>query len=88
MVHEQSVMMQVWIALHEFVVETLEEANEIAASHSARNIVSADDPPVFMSDGMSPTNKLPSWTRSLAKICSLILRLLLLLGRDQLFSSN
>ena len=40
--------------------ETLEEANEIAARHAALNIVSADDPPIFMSYGMSPTDKLPS----------------------------
>ncbi len=39
---------------------TLEEANEIAARHSALDIVSADDPPIFMSYGMSPTDKLPS----------------------------
>jgi hypothetical protein len=39
---------------------TLEEANEIAARHSALDIVSADDPPIFMSYGMSPTAKLPS----------------------------
>ncbi len=40
--------------------KTLEEANEIAARHSALDIVSADDPPIFMSYGMSPTAKLPS----------------------------
>ena len=34
--------------------KTLEEANEIAARHAALNIVSADDPPIFMSYGMSP----------------------------------
>jgi BD-FAE len=39
---------------------TLEEANRIAARHSALDIVSADDPPIFMSYGMSPTAKLPS----------------------------
>ena len=39
---------------------TLDEANEIASRHSALNIVSADDPPIFMSYGMSPTDKLPS----------------------------
>ena len=39
---------------------TLEEANKIAARHSALDIVSADDPPIFMSYGMSPTAKLPS----------------------------
>ena len=39
---------------------TLEQANEIAARHSALNIVSADDPPIFMSYGMSPSDKPPS----------------------------
>ena len=37
-----------------------EEANAIAARHSAINIVSADDPPIFMTYGMSPDAKLPS----------------------------
>ncbi len=41
-------------------VKTLEEANAIAARHSALDIVSADDSPIFMSYGMSPTAKLPS----------------------------
>jgi acetyl esterase/lipase len=40
--------------------KTLEEANKIASRHAALNIVSADDPPIFMSYGMSPTDKLPS----------------------------
>jgi len=40
--------------------KTLEEANEIASRHAALNIVSADDPPIFMSYGMSPTAKLPT----------------------------
>ena len=40
--------------------KTLQEANEIAARHSALDIVSADDPPIFMSYGMSPSDKLPS----------------------------
>jgi hypothetical protein len=39
---------------------TLQEANEIAKSCSALSIISADDPPIFMSYGMSPTAKLPS----------------------------
>jgi len=39
---------------------TLEEANEIAKRHSALSIISPDDPPIFMSYGMSPTAKLPS----------------------------
>lgn len=40
--------------------KTLAEANEIASRHAALNIVSADDPPIFMSYGMSPNAKLPS----------------------------
>jgi hypothetical protein len=40
--------------------ETLEEANEIAKSCSALSIISADDPPIFMSYGMSPTDQLPT----------------------------
>lgn len=40
--------------------ETLEEANEIASRHAALNIVSADDPPIFMTYGMSPTDPLPT----------------------------
>lgn len=40
--------------------ETLEEANKIASQCSALSIISADDPPIFMSYGMSPTAKLPS----------------------------
>lgn len=40
--------------------KTLEEANRIAALHSALDIVSADDPPIFMSYGMSPDAKLPT----------------------------
>ena len=40
--------------------KTLEEANEFASRHAALNIVSADDPPIFMSYGMSPNDKLPS----------------------------
>jgi hypothetical protein len=39
---------------------TLEEANEIAKRHSALSIISPDDPPIFMSYGMSPSDKLPS----------------------------
>ena len=39
---------------------SLEEANAIASRHSALDIVSADDPPIFMSYGMKPTDKLPS----------------------------
>jgi len=40
--------------------QTLQEANRIAARHSALDIVSADDPPIFMSYGMSPAAKPPS----------------------------
>ena len=40
--------------------KTLEEADKIAARHSAIDIVSADDPPIFMSYGMPPTDNLPS----------------------------
>ena len=40
--------------------KTMEEANKIAARHSALSIVSPDDPPIFMSYGMSPTAKLPT----------------------------
>ncbi len=39
---------------------TLEEANNIAKRHSALDIISADDPPIFMSYGMSPSAELPS----------------------------
>ena len=40
--------------------KTLEEANEIASRHAALSIVSSDDPPIFMSYGMTPTAKLPT----------------------------
>ncbi len=40
--------------------KTLEEANEIAARHAAINIVSADDPPIFMSYGMKPNDNPPT----------------------------
>jgi acetyl esterase len=40
--------------------KTLEEANETAARHAAMNIVSADDPPIFMSYGSSPGSKPPT----------------------------
>jgi hypothetical protein len=39
---------------------SLEEANAIASRHSALDIVSADDPPIFMSYGSSPTSKPPT----------------------------
>lgn len=40
--------------------KTLEEANETAARHAALNIVSVDDPPLFMSYGSSPGSKPPT----------------------------
>ncbi len=40
--------------------KTVEEANETAKRYSALDIVSADDPPIFMSYGMSPSAELPS----------------------------
>ncbi|MGB1925309.1 MAG: alpha/beta hydrolase fold domain-containing protein [Rubripirellula sp.] len=40
--------------------KTLEEANEIAGRYAAMNIISADDPPLFMSYGSSPNSKPPS----------------------------
>lgn len=39
---------------------SLEEANEAARSCSALSIISADDPPIFMSYGMSPTAEVPA----------------------------
>ena len=40
--------------------KTIEEANEIAARHSALSLVSKDNPPIFMSYGMPPTAKPPT----------------------------
>lgn len=40
--------------------ETLEEAEGIASRHSALSLISADDPPIFMSYFMSPTAKPPT----------------------------
>ena len=40
--------------------KTLEEAREIASRHSALALVSADDPPIFMSYGMKPTADPPA----------------------------
>jgi hypothetical protein len=48
------------IRIAQWGAKTLEEANAIAALHSALDIVSADDPPIFMSYGMSPDAELPS----------------------------
>jgi len=39
--------------------ETIEEANETAKSLSALSLVSADDPPIFMSYSMSPDAEVP-----------------------------
>ena len=38
---------------------TLDKANKKAARHSALNLVSEDDPPIFMSYGMAPSAKPP-----------------------------
>ena len=40
--------------------KTPDEAKAIASRHSALSIVSADDPPIFMSYGMTPTAKPPT----------------------------
>ena len=40
--------------------KTPDEAKEIARRHSAVSIVSADDPPIFMSYSMTPTAKPPT----------------------------
>ena len=40
--------------------KTLDESREIARRHSALSIVSADDPPIFMSYGMKPTADPPT----------------------------
>jgi hypothetical protein len=37
----------------------LDKANKKAARHSALNLVSEDDPPIFMSYGMAPSAKPP-----------------------------
>ena len=39
--------------------KTLDKANKKAASHSALNLVSEDDPPIFMSYGIAPSAKPP-----------------------------
>lgn len=48
------------IRIAQWGAKTLEEANKTAARHAALEIVSADDPPIFMSYGMSPDAKLPT----------------------------
>ena len=40
--------------------QTLEEAEEIASRHAALSLISADDPPIFMSYGMTPTARPPA----------------------------
>ena len=40
--------------------KTFDEANEIASRHAAINIVSPDDPPIFMTYGSSPGSKPPA----------------------------
>ena len=40
--------------------KTLEEANEKASRHTALSLISADDPPIFMSYGMTPDAKPPA----------------------------
>ena len=40
--------------------QTLEEAEEIASRHAALSLISTDDPPIFMSYGMSPTASPPT----------------------------
>jgi len=48
------------IRIAQWGAKTLEEANKTAARHAALEIVSEDDPPIFMSYGMSPNAKLPT----------------------------
>lgn len=45
--------------LNTFGAKTLEEANEIAKTISALDLITADDPPVFMQYGMAPNAKVP-----------------------------
>ena len=54
LVDPEKVRMAIWGA------KTLEQANKKAARHSALNLVSEDDPPIFMSYGMPPTAKPPA----------------------------
>ena len=53
LVDPEKVRMAIWGA------KTLEQANKKAARHSALNLVSEDDPPIFMSYGMAPSAKPP-----------------------------
>ncbi len=54
LVDPEKVRMAIWGA------KTLEQANKKAARHSALNLVSEDDPPIFMTYGMAPTAKPPA----------------------------
>ena len=51
--HPEKVRMATWGS------KTLDKANKKAARHSALNLVSEDDPPIFMSYGMAPSAKPP-----------------------------
>ena len=53
LVDPEKVRMAIWGA------KTLEQANKKAARHSALNLVSEDDPPIFMTYGMAPSAKPP-----------------------------
>lgn len=47
------------VALAQWGASTVEEAKEISSRHAALNTISADDPPIFMSYGMKPTDEPP-----------------------------
>lgn len=49
--------------LQTFGVKTLEEADELAKTISALNLITADDPPIYMQYGMSPDATVPSNNR-------------------------
>lgn len=48
------------VRIAQWGAQTLEEANEIASRHTALSLISADDPPIFMSYSMSPTASPPT----------------------------
>ena len=48
------------IAMMQWGASTLEEAKKISSRHAALNLVSDDDPPIFMSYGMKPTDQPPT----------------------------
>ena len=50
----QEIRMKTWGA------NTLEEAKEISSRYAALNLISADDPPIFMTYNMKPTDKPPT----------------------------